>query len=161
MIITIITSLMLTALSEYVLHKYYLHNKSGHDHVKNHHKIFQGNKSFSNPDSNPKDILSSMTYNFITTIPVLLYAALVYINTGFYQSILVCILGILYVFWVEYSHYLYHKPSGKTIEKNKLFLLLKEHHRDHHAKYSYNYGIGSNLWDIILNTKFKKNKTPQ
>ncbi|MCT4633817.1 MAG: sterol desaturase family protein [Firmicutes bacterium] len=161
MLIIGITSLMISALTEYLLHKIYLHKDSGHDHIRFHHTIFNGKETFSNPQSNPKDILSAMSYNIVTAIPTILYSLLIYINSSFSYSLLAIIVGALYIFWVEYSHYLYHKPSGKFIEKNKIFLHLKEHHRIHHIYYSYNYGIGSNMWDIILKSQYKKNKTPQ
>lgn len=149
----IILGFLSTALMEYLLHRYYLHKKGGHNHIHIHHKNFKGDQSFENNKMNLKDIMSSPGYIFITSSPALILTVLFYFNFGLI-SLWLYFFSIAYDLWLEFVHYLFHSPKRTKFETSKFFLLLKENHRVHHEKFKYNYGIGSTFYDYIFKTKF-------
>lgn len=149
----LILGLLSTALMEYLLHRYYLHKKSGHDHIRIHHKNFKGDESFENSKMNIKDIMSSPGYIFITSSLALILTITLSFSFGLI-SLWIYISSVVYDLWLEFAHFLFHSPKKTKFETSKFFLLLKEHHRTHHGKLKYNYGIGSTFYDYLFKTKF-------
>lgn len=154
-LIIVITSYVITALTEYLLHRYYLHKANGHPHVSEHHVLFHGRSTFENPSRLRRDILSSPGYIFFSWLPTGLLSILIYAIQPLY-GLLFGLTGGFYLAWVESSHYLFHKPQALFIEKSRIYQQLKLHHKIHHIYYNTNYGIGSSLWDHILHTKSKR-----
>lgn len=155
MIISIIlSSFMLCSLMEYLLHKYYLHKNSGHPHISQHHVMFHGKTSYEHAEASYKDIVSNLGYITTSWLPAGLIGFIIipYDST---LGVLFATTGLLYLIWVECSHYLFHKPHHFFIEKLYIFKQLKEHHRLHHIHYQTNFGIGSSVWDVILKTQNK------
>ncbi len=153
-IIVIISSFMLCALMEYLLHKFYLHKSSGHPHISEHHVSFHGRKTYEVADASYKDIVSNIVYIIFSWLPCGIIGFTMYPQFPKLGTLFATI-GFLYLLWVETVHYLFHKPHYYFIEDGPIFKKLKEHHRIHHIYYKTNFGIGSTLWDIILKTKKK------
>lgn len=154
-LITIITSYLITALIEYLLHRYYLHKASGHPHISEHHSLFHGEFTFENPTRSRIDIVSSPGYIFSSWLPAGIISATLWSSHPF-QGLLFGLTAAFYLAWIEISHYLFHKPQDLFIEKFYIYQQLKTHHKIHHTYYKTNYGIGSYLWDYILHTRKKK-----
>jgi len=148
----ILASFMLTALTEYLLHRYYLHKNSGHPHITDHHINFHGNSTYENPEAERNEIVSNLAYILISWTPCVL-VSLHWVYTHIFYGFLFAFTGLCYLTWVETVHYLFHKPHNFYIEGTHTFYHLKKHHRTHHTYYKTNYGIGSSIWDYIFQTK--------
>lgn len=147
---TIIIGYLSAALMEFVLHKRYLH-KPTHSHLTIHHHIFR--KDYEDPHYRLRDVASKPSY--ILACASLSFLLSLLLLPFIKNSYLIFIVAILYLVWVEWVHFLFHCPHGLKIEQLTVFQLLKEHHREHHIHYRFNYGIGSTLMDHLMRTKFK------
>lgn len=151
-VLIIITGILMASLMEYMLHKYYLHKSGEHPHIAKHHVLFHGKTTYESQDASYKDIVSNIGYILFTWSPCGLVAIILFpINTSYAMAF--ALSGVLYTVWVEFVHYLFHKPHGWWIEENRLFQNLKEHHRIHHIYFKSNYGIGASFWDYIVKTE--------
>lgn len=153
-LLMMIIGYLVTATTEYLLHRYYLHGNTEHSHTTNHHKNFNGAETFENDLMGIKDIASNPTYIFMTSLPAFILTLFLLFSVGF-NAFWIYITALVYDFWLENVHYLFHSPRHTKFEKSEMFMQLKEHHRIHHEKYKVNYGIGSTLIDHILRTKLK------
>lgn len=144
----ILLGLLSAMLLEYLLHRYYLH-QSTHAHLTEHHKIFL--EQYENKSYGYKDIVSKPGYVFTSSLLALILTISL---SFFYQgTYIIYISALVYLVWVEWTHYLFHSPSDSIIESTKVFQLLKEHHHQHHLKFKLNYGIGSTIMDHIFRSK--------
>lgn len=153
-LLMIFIGFIVTAITEYLLHKYYLHGNAEHSHTMNHHTILKGDETFENDQLGIKDIASNPTYIFMTSLPAFIVTLFLLFSVGA-NAFWIYITALIYDFWLENIHYLFHSPRNTKFEESELFMLLKEHHRAHHEKYKFNYGIGSTIIDHILRTKLK------
>ena len=60
--------------------------------------------------------------------------------------------SILYYIGYEGFHYLMHKPSIPFIERSRVFLFLKRHHRIHHVRMNRNLNVLVPIADLLLGT---------
>lgn len=151
-IIIILSSFMLCALMEFIMHKFYLHKDSGHPHISKHHVMFHGKTTYEHADASYKDIVSNFGYIFFSWLPCGLIGFQLFRVSPQLGSLFASI-GALYLIWVESAHYFFHKPHQLFFEDIGVFKKLKEHHRIHHIYYKTNFGIGSSVWDRLLKTK--------
>lgn len=152
LLLTVILAFLYSSLVEYCLHRFILHSSYRQEHVKNHHRIFHGLKSYELDEVISSDVLS--TFGEILRNAAFYFppATLFFINEK-YLGILFFIVCLLYNLWEEFLHLYFHKRSEVFITKYKMFQDLKEHHRVHHYIYNSNYGIGTSFWDLVFRTK--------
>lgn len=143
-----IIGLLSAMIMEYALHRVYLHRRD-HPHLVEHHKIFL--ETFESNNYGFKEIVSHPGYIFISSI-LTLGITLLWIQYDI-RGLWIYFFGCLYLLWVEWAHYLYHRPKGYRFEKWAFFQMLKEHHHQHHLKFNKNYGIGATFIDHIARTK--------
>lgn len=147
-LVLLIIAILLSSLIEYLYHRIYLHHSPEMDHIAAHHAQFRGSK-FSVEQAKFGEIVSSQKYILLNILPyalISIYISFVKLSYG----IVFFMVALLYTFWVEFSHYLYHKSMGYFFEKTKTFKRLKKHHKLHHSYYIINYGIGSRHWDLLF-----------
>lgn len=146
---SIFGGLAFASLSEYLMHRIYLHSGKSNAHTITHHELYKG-ASFSDPAADPSTIKSSWQYIglclLVAYLPGLLLLPFVKISL----YILTC---VLYFIWSEYVHLLFHKPSHNWIENTKEFNYLRDRHFRHHNVPASDYGIGTSLWDKVLGTE--------
>lgn len=149
---TLFLACLLSSFVEYSLHRFYLHYFNKESHVQNHHRQFDGKKSFEIPDAKQQDIMPG--YKYILASAALYYvpSALLFIEDTL-LGLLFFVAALSYTLWAEYIHLHFHKPDGKNIEKLRIFNVLKKNHLNHHINNKAHYGVGSNVWDILLNTE--------
>jgi sterol desaturase/sphingolipid hydroxylase (fatty acid hydroxylase superfamily) len=58
----------------------------------------------------------------------------------------------LYYGLYEYLHWCMHKPTGRRIERTRIFRYLDANHRLHHARWRFNFNVVCPLADIVLGT---------
>lgn len=152
LLLTVISAFLYASLIEYCLHRFVQHRSYEMDHIKNHHRIFHGVKSYEAEDAKSGDILLDATGLLLNAVLYVLPAVIVFMqNKGL--SVLFFVICFLYNLWEECIHFYSHKNSNIFLEKLELFKRLKEHHRVHHYIYNSNYGIGSTLWDVVFRTR--------
>jgi len=148
-ILIIISAFLLSSLTEYILHRFFLHRSTEVGHIKEHHAKFGGHQSYSNIHSSYKDILSGTKYIITNIIPYLLVS--IYLSfTKIRYGLIFFIVAFIYTIWIEWSHYVFHHPLNTRLESLKTFKRLSYHHKLHHSYYVINYGIGSRFWDLIF-----------
>jgi hypothetical protein len=152
LLLTIISAFLYASFIEYSLHRFIQHSSYEMDHIKNHHRIFHGIKSYEDEAAKSEDILLDAKGLLINGSIYLLPASLIFMSNRMlgFTFALVC---FLYNFWEECVHLYSHRSSNTFLERVNIFKRLKEHHRVHHYIYNSNYGIGSTIWDIIFRTK--------
>lgn len=123
-LVIIIAGYLVAALMEYVLHRYYLHKESGHPHITEHHVTFHGKTTYENMDTSYKDIVSNIWYILVSLLPNALGTAIIY-NINPLYAMTFGLSGVLYLIWVEVSHYLFHKPHGYAIERFSFLKTLR------------------------------------
>lgn len=147
-----ISAFLYASLVEYCLHRFVQHKSYEMEHIKIHHKIFHGVKSYEIDNAKAEDILLDAKGILLNGSLYLIPASIILYENKF-NGILFFVFCLLYNLWEEYVHLYSHKSSNVFIEKLKIFKRLKEHHRVHHYIYNSNYGIGTTLWDIVFRTK--------
>ena len=152
----VISGLLASSFTEYVLHRFYLHGRKGHSHIIKHHRDFNGQHSFEARGVPVSEIVSSPGYIF-TNAAIYLPAGLLFFQSGFIPGSIFLLSGAGYTLWLEWAHLKFHSPSGTLFEKTALYGKLKKHHRTHHIVYKKNYSIGSVWWDYFFFTAAKKN----
>ena len=140
---------LIAMLMEYFLHRFYLHFSGQHMHITLHHKKFHGNRSYSIPDSEYNEIVSGWFYILFSMLPCGI-TAWYFTRYSLLGAFCLAACGISYILWIEYVHYLFHKPADQFIETTSLFKQIKEHHRLHHVVFNQNFGIGSTFMDHIF-----------
>jgi hypothetical protein len=155
LLLLIFTSAILySSLVEYCLHRFILHRSYKEEHVKNHHTIFHGLKSYELEEVNIYDILSSVGELMRNGVLYLPPSLIIFLQNK-PMGIIFLLICYLYNLWEEFLHLYFHKTSNIFIIKLRFFRNLKEHHRVHHYIYNSNYGIGTSFWDYIFKTKKK------
>lgn len=152
MLLTIISAFLYSSFVEYYLHRFLLHRSYEMDHIKNHHRIFHGIKSYEAEDAKSEDILLDVKGIALNGVLYLLPSALIFGRNRTF-GVLFLVVCFLYNLWEECVHLYSHKTAKVFLEKLQVFKKLKEHHRVHHYIYNSNYGIGSTFWDVIFRTK--------
>lgn len=148
----IIAAFLYSSFIEYCLHRFVQHRSNEIDHIKNHHRIFHGVRSYDAENVQKEDILLDAKGILLNGVLYLLPSIIVFTqNKG--VGVLFVAVCFLYNLWEEYVHFCSHKSSNVFLERFQLFKRLKEHHRVHHYIYNSNYGIGTELWDVVLRTK--------
>ena len=150
--LVILTALLYSSLVEYCLHRFILHRSYKAEHVKEHHRIFHGLKSYELEKAKTSDILSSF-WEILRNVCLYLPPTLLVFIKSRGLGIIFLSVCILYNAWEEVLHLYFHKKTNIFIVKFKVFKTLKEHHRIHHCIYNSNYGIGTSFWDIVFKTK--------
>lgn len=154
LIIVIIAGFMASAFVEYALHRFFLH-REGNIHLLEHHKNFKPQQgTFTVETFELDEVFSGFLYLLLNILLYLPFAVIIS-NYSLGLGLTFLVAGIIYTFWIEVVHYYFHNKDGERFEKLRLFAYLKNNHRIHHALYNFNFGIGSNLWDILLSTKRK------
>jgi sterol desaturase/sphingolipid hydroxylase (fatty acid hydroxylase superfamily) len=153
-VVTIILSLLISSFVEYCLHRFLLHSSYEQSHIKDHHRIFHGIKSYELKEVNADEILSDWKEMLLKISPMIPISILIFVN-NMPLGILFILVSILYSLWSEYLHLSFHRSNTIFFARYEFFKKLKEHHRVHHYIYSTNYGIGTTFWDIVLKTKKK------
>ena len=148
----VITALLYSSLVEYCLHRFILHRSYKAEHVREHHKIFHGLKSYELEKVKASDVLSSCSEILRNIILYLPPALFIFMKSRALGSLFLT-LCILYNIWEEILHLYFHKKSKLFIANFIIFKALKEHHRIHHYIYNSNYGIGTSFWDLVFKTK--------
>lgn len=150
----VISAFLYSSLIEYCLHRFIQHSTYEMDHIKNHHRIFHGIKSYEYEAAKSEDILLDLKGILLNATLYLIPTSIVFLQNKL-LGVLFFIVCFLYNLWEECVHFYSHKSAKVFLEKFQLFIKLKEHHRVHHYIYNSNYGIGSTLWDVVFNTKRK------
>ena len=168
--ILIAISLFLFAyLIEYRKHSGPMHFKEGSaihtSHAINHHSFFthkemfyQSSKEYHFTLNCPKVIILNLFINVI--IPAI---CIYFINSEY--GLFYLAIGTLYLYINEMLHFYYHLDENSFIVKLTKVLLpfiysMRKHHKIHHDKKlmeNYNFGITSSFYDVVFNTKYKKN----
>lgn len=151
-ILILLSALLYSSLIEYCLHRFALHHSAKQRHIKNHHKIFHGIKSYELNEAHAEDIISSKKYILSNILPALPITLILFFQNKF-LGVLFILTSITYTLWVEYVHLYFHRKTNNFLERFKFFQRLKEHHRVHHYIYDSNYGIACTFWDIVFRTK--------
>ncbi|MBC2581935.1 sterol desaturase family protein [Clostridium sp. DJ247] len=152
LLLTIIFSLLYSSLVEYCIHRFLLHRSYKQSHIKDHHRIFHGIKSYEFNEPNPEDIISSKKDILITVAFSLPIVLIIFIQNKLF-AVLFLLTSFVYNLWGEYVHFCFHRTNNNILDKFTFFKKLKEHHRVHHYNYNTNYGIASRFWDIVFGTK--------
>lgn len=152
LLLIIISAFLYASLVEYCLHRFVQHHSYEMDHIKEHHRIFHGIKSYEDKDAKSEDILSDFRGILLNIILYLLPAAIIFIQNKIFGVVFLVVCS-LYNLWEECVHLYSHKSSNIFLGKFFIFKRLKEHHKVHHYIYNSNYGIGSTFWDIVFRTK--------
>lgn len=152
LLIAVISALLYSSLVEYCLHRFILHRSYEQDHVKNHHRIFHGLKSYEFEDINTDDVLSSVTEIFRNVVLYLPPTLIIFLQSKYFGALFL-VVCLFYNFWEELVHLNFHRSRDGLLSKLKVFDNLKEHHRVHHYIYNSNYGIGTSFWDSVFKTK--------
>lgn len=155
--LTIISAFLYSSLIEYCLHRFVQHRSYEVEHIKNHHRIFHGIKSYELEEAKSQDILLDVKGILLNSLLYLLPATIIFTQSKIF-GIIFLVVCYLYNLWEECVHFYSHKSAKVFFEKFELFKKLKEHHRVHHYIYNSNYGIGSTLWDALLRTKKRADK---
>lgn len=153
LLFTILAAILYSSLVEYSLHRWYLHYNNQHSHIKEHHRIFHGMRSFQSADIPNKEIVSDIGYlgvNVALAIPITL---LLFLQELFVMGIFFLIISAVYTIWVEIAHLSFHRPNEGSLKSYNWFLHLMELHRIHHITYRHQFGIGSLWWDYLLGTR--------
>jgi len=150
-LIAAVSGYLASSLTEYALHRFYLHRNAENDHIRKHHSQFNG-ISFQQPNADKKDIVSATGYILVNILIYLPLGAFFFILNPL-SGFIFMLVGISYTIWVEMAHLRFHKPGKRTFERFKSFLKLKENHYKHHHKYVIRFGIGSLFWDKIMKSK--------
>jgi hypothetical protein len=141
---TILIAYLFSSLTEYLLHRFWLHNNIEHHHTQKHHMDF--GITYKIRDSKISDIKSSNLYILISILfsctPILLIEV----------KLLYALTCTTYFIFMETIHVVFHKYNSTNIA---FITTLEKHHRVHHKNMYVNFGIGSYLWDIILRTHKK------
>lgn len=141
-----LSSLVLTMMMEYLLHRFYLHLPN-HSHLSDHHKNYHGSSTFIHPGISFADVASKHSYILLTALPGVVLSLLFFQPFAFF-------IAIGYAYFIEWAHYVIHKGTHPTWIQP-----LFDHHKIHHISYLTNYGIGSTFIDYLFSTKEKKNIT--
>ncbi len=152
LLLTAIWAFLYSSLVEYCLHRFVQHLSYEMDHIKNHHRIFHGIKSYEAKEGKREDILLDAKGILLNGILYMLPSIVVFMQNKLLGCIFFAIC-FLYNLWEECVHLYSHKSANIFLERLEVFKRLKEHHRVHHYIYNSNYGIGSTLWDIVFRTK--------
>jgi len=151
-LLIIISALLYSSLVEYCIHRFVQHSSYEKKHIKEHHRIFHGIKSYEAEDGKPEDIISGFKDNLEIGIVYLLPAVMLF-NQNIIYLLLFVVVCFLYNFWGERVHLYSHISKNGFIERLEVFKKLKEHHRVHHYIYYSNYGVGTTFWDRVFRTK--------
>jgi sterol desaturase/sphingolipid hydroxylase (fatty acid hydroxylase superfamily) len=152
MLSIIIAAVLYSSFIEYCLHRFVQHRSNEIDHIKKHHRIFHGVRSYEAENVQKEDILLDAKGILLNGVLYLLPSFVVFTqNKGL--GVLFIAVCFFYNLWEECVHFYSHKSSNIFLEKLELFKRLKEHHRVHHYIYNSNYGIGTELWDVVFRTK--------
>jgi sterol desaturase/sphingolipid hydroxylase (fatty acid hydroxylase superfamily) len=151
-LLTGISAFLYSSLVEYCLHRFVQHSSYEMEHIKNHHRIFHGLKSYEIKDAKSEDILLNAKGILLNCALYLLPATAIFMQNKTF-GILFLAVCFLYNLWEEYVHLYSHKSANMFFEQLEVFKKLKEHHRVHHYIYNSNFGIGTTLWDVVFRTK--------
>ena len=149
--ISIVLGYISATLSEYLLHRLYLHKTNDEDHVVYHHIDYNSREHYVVSTTTYSEVASSVSYILLTaslTFPVAILGHLI----GIVHLPLFMVVGVGYAFLLEIMHVHYHKGTQNVLTSSKYFKKLAFHHYIHHMYYDKNFGIGSRLWDFILRT---------
>lgn len=138
-----------------MLHRFWLHKKSGHAHLSDHHKNYHGKGNFEHSNSKWSDIASSNVYILVNVL-LWMPAVWAFSKMSLMEGAVFAAVAFAYTMWVEVIHFYIHSPRGNLLEKTPIYIWLKENHRLHHIHYDRNFGIGSAIWDWVLGTRYKK-----
>ncbi|ERI94418.1 fatty acid hydroxylase family protein [Clostridiales bacterium oral taxon 876 str. F0540] len=152
LLVIVILAFLYASLVEYCLHRFVQHRTYEIDHIKNHHRLFHGVKSYQIKEAKSEDILLDAKGILTNIVLYVIPSAVLFMQSKIY-GILFLIVCLIYNVWEECVHFYSHKITNTFLEQNRLFKRLKEHHRVHHYIYNSNYGIGSTIWDIVFRTK--------
>lgn len=151
-LITVILAFLYASLVEYCLHRFVQHRSYEVEHIKNHHRLFHGVKSYQFKEAKSEDILLDAKGILMNIVLYLVPSVSIFMRSKIY-GILFFVICFVYNMWEECVHFYSHKTTNMFLEKTEPFKRLKEHHRVHHYIYNSNYGIGSTIWDIMFGTK--------
>lgn len=157
LLLTVISAFLYSSFVEYCLHRFVLHRSYEMEHIKDHHRIFHGIKSYEPKDAKSEDILLDAKGILLNAVLYLLPAAVLFTKNKMFGVMFLAVC-FLYNIWEECVHLYSHKSTNSFLERLELFKSLKEHHRVHHYIYNSNYGIGSTLWDVVFITKRSADK---
>ncbi len=130
-----------------------MHHNAQHLHIKVHHRIFQGKRSFQSAEVPSKEIVSDFRYIGVNIAPSLPIAAVLAYQGMSILGLIFFITSAAYTIWVEIAHLSFHRPHESKIKKYRWFIKILELHRLHHTTFKYHFGIGSPWWDCILGTR--------
>ena len=79
-----------------------------------------------------------------------------------YLAFLVTFVATVFVYYLGYEgfHYLMHKPTIAWIERSRVFLFLKRHHRIHHVHMDRNLNVLVPFADLCLGTLVLQTEMP-
>lgn len=157
LLLNVILAFLYSSCIEYFLHRFVQHSSYEMDHIKNHHRIFHGIKSYEAETVKSEDILLDANGIMLNGGLYLLPALIVFTQNKIF-GVLFLAACLVYNLWEEYVHLYSHKSAKTFLEKLEFFRKLKEHHRVHHYIYNSNYGIGTELWDVVFRTKRSADK---
>lgn len=134
---------------EYFLHRYFFHWIPNNDFGKKMHFLFHGIHHDYPRDSKRLVMPPTVAIGLSVALYYFVFKTLLpeeYLHSFFAGFML----GYL---CYDMTHFAIHHFSFK----NKWFIMVRNHHFQHHYDDSdKNFGVSSPLWDIIMNTEYKK-----
>ena len=145
---------------EWTLHRYFMHHRQKlvpfpfDLHALVHHRLFGPEETFHAKDEEmlqhvtfvPRDYLILLLIN----LPVFLGIEwLVGLPIALGASIAV----LVYLGAFDTLHWMFHVPQARFIEKARVFVWLKSHHRLHHRYHTRNLNVVLPLADWVLRTR--------
>ena len=156
------TILILGNLTEYIAHRYPLHNsmkylsKVYHNHTLIHHFLFSDKSmEFENVNDYKMALLSPILISLLVLGLILPVSSLVYFLTGLNGGLIFAGTSLIYLGAYEIFHFIYHIPENNVINHLPLISFMRRHHTLHHNQakmQTTNFNIIFPLFDILFNT---------
>lgn len=143
---------LIASLTEYLLHRFYLHRDVDNEHIKHHHKIYSSQLHFVVDGTMYKDVASSWRYIWLTIL-LGMPLGVVFWYFSFLNLITFFCVSVVYAYGLEVFHVAIHSGYQGMISRTELYSKVMDNHYIHHKVYDKNYGIGSYHWDILFRTK--------
>lgn len=155
----IAVGIVYASFAEWTIHRQMMHRPlfgirhffRGHAQV--HHVKYKGDASYEVGDRIREDLTLAwwaMPLPILTHVPVLVLLGWLVsapAAAGAFGAL------VLYQTTYEYIHYCMHVPSGRLIERSRVFQWLNAHHREHHRKLNANLNIVLPLADLLFRTR--------